>query len=185
MEAEKSQNLPWARWRLRKPGVVGSSLKAAGFEQEGLTFRCELRGRKATKPLRQEYSPSATRGSAFCAVQTFNRSYEAHPHQRRWLSLFSLQIQMAFSSKIPLQTLPSPLLDQVSACAQGSVELICKIHPHSPITCKPALSSSLAALRARRISQGCKGMAPVTRNGSHQLFKNPTDKQVREHNKHS
>ena len=72
-----------------------------------------------------------------------------------------------------------------SACAQGSVELICKIHPHSPITCKPALSSSLAALRARRISQGCKGMAPVTRNGSHQLFKNPTDKQVREHNKHS
>ena len=80
MEAEKSQDLLWARWRLGKPGVVGSSLKAAGFDQEGLMFRCESRGRKTTKPLRQEYSPSATRGSAFCAVQTFSGSYEAHPH---------------------------------------------------------------------------------------------------------
>lgn len=68
MEAERSQDLPWARWRLGKPGVVGSSLKAAGFDQERLMFRCESRGRKAIKPLRQEYSPSATRGSAFCAV---------------------------------------------------------------------------------------------------------------------
>lgn len=72
MEAEKSQDLPWTRWRLGKPGAAGSSLKAAGFDQEGLTISCESRGRKMTKPLRQEYSPLPTRGSAFYAVQTFN-----------------------------------------------------------------------------------------------------------------
>lgn len=72
MEAEKFQDLPWARRRLRKPGAAGSSLKAAGFDQEGLMFWCESRGRKMTKPLRQEYSPLPTRDSAFYAVQTFN-----------------------------------------------------------------------------------------------------------------
>ena len=59
-------------WRLGKPGAAGSSLKAAGFDQEGLMIWCESRGRKMTKPLRQEYSPLPTRGSAFYAVQTFN-----------------------------------------------------------------------------------------------------------------
>lgn len=74
-------------------------------------------------------------------------------------------------SKTPLRTPPSTLLDQVSACTQGSVELTCKINRHSPPTYKAAPSTSSAALRARLISQVCKEMAPVARNGSHQLFK--------------
>ena len=50
---------------------------------------------------------------------------------------------------------PGTLLDQVSVRTQGSVELTCKINPHGPLTYKAAPSASLAALRARLISQVC------------------------------
>ena len=59
-------------------------------------------------------------------------------------------------SKTPLRTPPGTLLDQVSVRTQGSVELTCKINPHGPLTYKAAPSASLAALRARLISQVCR-----------------------------